>query len=306
MGGEGRGIKRRPPGFADREAELAAMLRDLGDLEGPLVLFGGPYSNLRALEALFDWSAAQGVGAERMICTGDLCAYGAEPEEVVSRIVKSGCHVIAGNTDIQLGERAPDCGCGFADGSACDLLSARWFSYADAAISEDSRLYLASLPKRASFTHAGARYSVIHGGASEVSKFIWPTDDQYVFRREIKDLERDIGAVDGVICGHSGVPFERRLDRVSWINAGAIGMPAHNGDPYCWFAVLEGGEARLERLSYDHVGAAMAMRSAGLPSGYADALETGWWPNEDVLPDVMRRPRGAGWAIAASSRADAL
>jgi hypothetical protein len=34
------------------------------------------------------------------------------------------------------------------------------------------------------------------------------------------------------------------------------------------------------------------MRSAGLPAGYADALETGLWPSVDVLPPEERAHGG--------------
>lgn len=284
---------------------MAQKTRDLGDMDGPVILFGGPYSNLRAVEALFARAGELGVPAQRMICTGDICAYGAEPEQTVALIAESGCAVIAGNTDLQLGAGAADCGCGFEEGSACDLLSARWFAFADAALSPPSRAFLAGLLGSAIFTHAGARYAVIHGGASDVSRFIWPTDEDAVFQHEINLLEREVGSIDGVVCGHSGVPFLRQIGPHRWINAGAIGMGAHDGDPRSWFAVLDAGVARLERLPYDAAGAAQAMRGAGLPEGYAQALETGWWPIEDVLPAALRKPRGTAWAITTSSPADA-
>ena len=34
------------------------------------------------------------------------------------------------------------------------------------------------------------------------------------------------------------------------------------------------------------------MRAAGLPVGYADALETGLWPSLDVLPPAERAAAG--------------
>lgn len=280
---------------------MRADVVDLGELAGPLILFGGPYSNRRALEALFALAKARGIAPQAMICTGDLCSYGAEPETVVTRIAESGCVVVAGNTDEQLGAGVNDCGCGFEEGSACDLLSARWFAYAAQRLSLASRAYLSGLPSRAVFRHAGRRFAVIHGGASAINRFIWSTDDETVFAHEINLLEGEVGPVDRVIAGHSGAPFIRAVGDRRWINAGTIGMGAHDGDPRGWFGVLEDGEARLERLDYDRAGAAAAMRAAGLPEGYAAALETGWWPNEDVLPPALRRSRGTGRTIKTSS-----
>jgi len=48
-------------------------------LRAPLLLFGGPYSNLRALTALRAPAAALGIDAARTNCTGDVVAYCAEP-----------------------------------------------------------------------------------------------------------------------------------------------------------------------------------------------------------------------------------
>ena len=76
-------------------------------LHTPLLVFGGPYSNLRV----------------HCICTGDVVAYCAEPEATVAAIQDSGCHVIAGNCEEQLAAGAVDCGCGFADDSACNRLA---------------------------------------------------------------------------------------------------------------------------------------------------------------------------------------
>jgi hypothetical protein len=101
---------------------------------------------------------------------------------------------------------------------------------------------------------------------------------------------------DGVIAGHCGIPFVRQVRPGVWINAGAIGMPADDGTPRIWFAVLTPGEAGLSveilPLEYDHAAAAAAMRTAGLPEGYAAALGSGIWPSCDVLPPAEQARRG--------------
>ena len=105
----------------------------------PLLVFGGPYSNLRALEAMRARAAVLGIAPAQTICTGDVVAYCAEPEETVAAIREWGCHVIAGNCEEQLAAGADDCGCGFDAGTACDRAAKDWFSYAKPRISEASR-----------------------------------------------------------------------------------------------------------------------------------------------------------------------
>lgn len=81
----------------------------------------------------------------------------------------------------------------------------------------------------------------------------------------------------------------------TWLNAGVIGMPAHDGDPRTRFAVLKGGTPTFHRLTYDQDAASDAMVAAGLTQGYHRALVTGYWPSEDVLPlDLTLASRASG------------
>lgn len=261
---------------------------DLGVLDAPLLLFGGPYSNLHALEALLRVAQARGISGAQMICTGDVVAYGAAPARTVAAIRAAGCTVIAGNVERQLAAGADGCGCGFAPGSTCDRLSAGWFTHADAAISGADRDWMAQLPDGVTFLHHGSRYAVIHGGAGDVARFVWPGCDEEVFAQEIALITDAAGPIDAVVAGHCGVPFIRDVAGARWINAGVIGMPPHDGRPATRYALLDGGQASLHALEYDHVAAQAAMTRAGLTQGYDAALVSGYWPSEDVLPPDLR------------------
>lgn len=262
---------------------------DLGILEGPVLLFGGPCSNLHATEALIATARERGIPPQRMICTGDVCAYAAEPEETAQAIRALGCPVVAGNCEKSVGADADDCACDFEAGTACDIFSGQWFAHAKRETSPESKSWMLARPDRVLFEQAGRRYAVIHGGASQINAFIWPVDHPEKFAAEIAILESEYGALDGVICGHSGVPFAKTIGGVLWVNAGSIGLPPHDGDPRTAYAILYQGDVTLHRLSYDHEGAAQAMEAAGLTSGYQHSLRTGWWPSEDSFPGAMRR-----------------
>lgn len=267
---------------------------DLGEQNAPLLLFGGPYSNLHATAALLRAAAARGISGAQMICTGDVVAYGAAPARTIAAVRAGGCTVIAGNVEKQLAQGAGTCGCGFAPGSTCDILSAGWFAHADAAIGAGDRAWMADLPDLAVFTHHGACYAVLHGGARDVARFVWSTSGEDVFAEEIAAITEIAGPVDAVIAGHSGLPFVREVAGARWINAGVIGMPPHDGGAATRYAVLDAGQVTMHTLDYDHIAAQDAMRRAGLVQGYEAALATGYWPSEDVLPPDLR--------VAASDR----
>ena len=264
-------------------------IKDLGQRDDRLLLFGGPYSNLQALKSLVEDAQRLRISADHMVCTGDVVAYGADPTETVAMIRALRCPIIAGNCEKQLGDRCDNCGCGFEEGSTCDVLSAGWYAHADKCIADEDRAWMRNLPDIATITHHKKRYAVIHGGMSDISRFIWPTCSDLVFEEEISLIRDTIGDVDGVIAGHNGIAFIRNVNGITWINAGVIGMPSNEGRVTTQYVVMENGQAEIKSLSYDHHAAYEAMQTTGLTQGYHKALLSGYWPSEDVLPPELRR-----------------
>lgn len=259
-------------------------VQDFGRFDEPVVLFGGPYSNLQALEAL-----STIIGERPAICTGDVVAYGANPVQTVNLMKAMAVRCIAGNCERQVAEGGLDCGCGFENGSTCDLLSQGWYSFLSSECDPDTITWLADQPELGVFMQNERRYAVIHGGATSINRFVWPDSQSEVFLEEITALEKRLGRVDGVVSGHCGIAFHRKIEGYQWINAGAIGLPPHDGRPETRYAILADGDVIFERLSYDHEAARNAMVKAGLTQGYHDTLQTGLWPSEDVLPPSLRR-----------------
>jgi predicted phosphodiesterase len=259
-------------------------------LEPPVLVFGGPYSNLRALAALRQRAEALGIPASHCICTGDVVAYCAEPEETTSAMRAWGCHVIAGNCEEQLAAGAEDCACGFEPGSECDTLAKGWYPFANARMSVESRAWMAALPRTLTGTIGGRTFRVIHGGVDVINRFIFASE------REVIATELEQASADIILAGHAGVPFIEKVGRRTWFNPGVIGMPANDGTPEIWYGLIgvEGRDLVLSthRLSYDHVGAAAAMRRWGHANGYARTLVTGLWPSLDVFPPAERAATG--------------
>mgnify|MGYP000238771888 FL=1 len=259
-------------------------IQDLGELSGEITVFGGPYSNLQALEALIE--NAKGT----LICTGDIVAYCGSPTAVVARMRSENIHLIAGNCEKQLAARALDCGCGFEDGTTCDLLSASWYAYANENVDAQSRDWMGDLPDIITFMQNGRKVAVMHGGVTDVSRFLWSSSDEEEFLEELDALNILCGDVDIVLAGHSGIAFTREVAGVTWVNVGVIGMPPHDGTSQTEYVQLKSdGKCYFNKLSYDVGSAVKAMEKAGLTQGYHLALQSGIWPSEDVLPDALRR-----------------
>lgn len=268
---------------------------DLGEFAAPVLLYGGAYSNLQATEALLAEADRLDIPPSHRVNTGDIVAYCADAAATTDLVMQAGGHVVLGNCEESFGAETDGCGCGFEEGSACDLASRDWLAHANAELTPDHRAFMAACPARIAFRMAGRSFEVIHGGYSAINRFIFPTDETAIAE------ELALTGADAVIAGHSGVPFATETGGRWWINAGVAGMPFNDGDPETGFMLLtpdeNGATLTFHRLAYDHAGAAAAMDRAGLPPGYRDALLSGLWPNMDVMPDAMRQRRGQPLAV---------
>ncbi|MDA0676327.1 MAG: metallophosphoesterase family protein [Proteobacteria bacterium] len=263
---------------------LAADGHDLGSLALPVLLFGGTYGNVQATQAIRDEAHRLRIPPARVLCTGDVCAYFAEPEACVQLIRDWGIAVVMGNCEESLGFGMDDCGCGFAEGTACDLLSQAWYAFSAEALSDPSKAWMRTLPRRIRFSANGRTFTALHGAPDAINRFVFASDNALAgFMAE--------AGTDDVIGGHAGLQFTRRIGNRLWHNPGAIGMPANDGTTDVWYSLLAddgaGGVRPLHRrLAYDHATAARRMREAGLSIECAGALESGLWPSLDVLPPL--------------------
>ncbi len=252
-------------------------------VNAPVLVFGGCYSNLQAIRALLVEARHLDVVPERMICTGDVIAYGADPRATLALIRDAGIATVMGNCEEALAVGAEDCGCGFAPGSACDKLSSAWFAYASQQVDAADRRWMAALPRRIDLLFGRRRVAVVHGAPSRINRFIFASTADNELAAEIA-----LSGADGVIGGHCGLPFTRQIGSLLWHNSGAIGLPANDGTPRGWCSLLvphgDGVEIRHLPLHYDHAAASRAMQLAGLPLDYAETIESGIWPSFDVLP----------------------
>ena len=260
---------------------------DLGTLDGPVLVFGGPYSNLEAARAIRAEAARLGIPPSRTICTGDIVAYCADPGATVALIRDWGIPVVMGNVEESLGAGAGDCGCNFTPGSACERLSAAWYAHAEREVSADDRRWMAGLPRIVRFTLGGRRIAAIHGAVSQINGWVFASTPAAEKLAEMA-LAAANGGAEGVVAGHCGLPFVDFPAGRLWCNAGTVGMPANDGTPRAWYALLTPGDrsitVELRPLIYDHARAAQKMRKAGLAEAYARALEDGLWPPVDFLP----------------------
>jgi predicted phosphodiesterase len=257
----------------------------------PLLVFGGCYSNLEATRTVLGVARRLGFDPHDVICTGDVVAYCADPQATVELIRSSGIRVVMGNCEEALAAAADNCGCGFEEGSACDRLSAQWYTFAAARLDQDACNWMKGLPQHLEIDMGGRRLAVIHGGGKQINRFIFQSTPISVKQDEVEWLK-----CDGVIAGHCGLPFTQLFGDHLWHNTGAVGMPANDGTCRTWYSILrpmaDGIMIESLPLIYSADEASDKMRACGLTGGYEQALVSGIWPSADVLPAMERGQQG--------------
>jgi diadenosine tetraphosphatase ApaH/serine/threonine PP2A family protein phosphatase len=255
-----------------------------------LAICGGTYSNPYALRAFLDRAAE--LGADRLVCLGDLGAYGAEPEAIRPLLAEGGVECIAGNYEVAIGSGRTDCGCGYTD-DADNAFAAIAYDFTFRHTSPEFAAWMRTLPTERRGSVDGVDVHLVHGSPLAVNDFWWESldDDQHRLRVEAS-------GADVICCTHSGLPWTRRFRRDDGretvvVNVGVLGRPANDGGRHVWFALVDvtpdGVAVELVPLDYDWRAQADSIRAAGLPDAFAQAVETGWWTTcLEVVPPAER------------------
>ncbi len=275
-----------PRGVASVNAET---LRILGpDPEGAVAFLGGVYSNHVALRAVAE--DARWRGAERLFCLGDLGGFGPNPGRVFPILDEFGIVTVAGNYDVALATKQPDCGCGYTHPSD-NFFAQLSYEYTDGRTSDAERALLAALPPAIRFTRGTRRFLLCHGSPRKTNEFLWESACSDAFlTRLLREAEAET-----VLCAHTGIHWQRRLPGGGLlVNAGAVGRPANDGRREVWYALFSAGkdEAEFIPVAYDAESLAREMEEEALPPEFVETIRTGWWTTcLEILP-AKERARG--------------
>jgi predicted phosphodiesterase len=147
-------------------------------------------------------------------------------------------------------------------------------------LTEEEKGFLQALPPRREVALDGRRAVLMHAApADPLYRYVGPDPDAW--REAVAGIEADF-----VLVGHTHLPFRFRFGDVLVLNPGSVGQPK-DGDPRAAFAVIEEGEARLERRSYPLDRAMCGLASAGVDAAALGALGT-----------LLRTGRAAGSAVS--------
>jgi putative phosphoesterase len=191
------------------------------------------HGNLPALDAVL-----ADVDADLILVGGDFVA-GPWPSETFERLRGLGdrARFIRGNADREVVEPSKPGRVGGPPPGVMEFVRER--------LSEEQRSLLAGLPLVESVEVDGIGH-VLFCHAT-------PRDDEELLTRISPDERwRDaLGGVeaDVVVCGHTHVQFDRRIDDVRLVNSGSVGMP-YEDEPGAYWTLL-GPDVEFRRTEYE-------------------------------------------------------
>jgi len=193
-----------------------------------VVFIADIHANFPALCRSLEW--AQRHRADRIVCAGDVVGHGPHPTEVVRLLIEQRIESIRGNVDRKVLELLDNPGKLRKRLKKKSQAPAAW---AALSLGDEEREWLAGLPSELRFAAEGVEVQVVHGSPLSDTDYVFPSVTAPSLRVKTKESLPGL-----LVCGHSHIPFTRRIAGVRVVNCGSVGRPV-DGDPRGALALCE-------------------------------------------------------------------
>ncbi len=227
-----------------------------------IACFSDIHGNLPALEAAV--AAARAQGAEQMICAGDITGYGPFPDDVCRFLQQQNIPSIKGNYDQKVLDVLEE-----GKGAAGQIppKKRKILLWTAEHISRKAQQYLSGLPDHLDLAlDSGHQILVVHGSPLSLDDAIYPSITRPGLQTKLGDSEPDV-----LLCGHTHIPFAKRIGGVLIVNCSSVGHPV-DGDPRPAYALIRAERdaqphGHIVRFDYDRDQTIAALKKTSLPKG---------------------------------------
>jgi putative phosphoesterase len=165
-----------------------------------LGLISDVHGDIRALRQA--WDHLKTLGADRVVCAGDLVGYGPNPDQVVAFMIEHEVESVRGNHDRWALARAPGAPDEFGGGMP----------------SEATLDFLNGLPKDLLVADGPRVGVIVHGSPRSDMEFVLPrTHPRELLTRDLKALDADL-----LVMGHTHEPAWYRCEAGLVVNPGSL------------------------------------------------------------------------------------
>lgn len=231
-----------------------------------LLIISDLHANWPALEAVL----AAEPHYDAIACCGDIVDYGPHPLQCLHWVRENVKYLVRGNHDNALG-LDHDCQC-MGSFREMSLATRAWHR---TLLSDADFGFLRSLSTLEWFRFDKHHFRMAHatpqGGMFE---YLSPGD----WKLHVEGLDEDY-----VLLGHTHIQGTCSFGRITVVNPGSVGLARDTAGQAC-FAVYEGGQLQLRRVSYDVSRTVEDLRHAPLPPAVIDGLVSALIPSTASQP----------------------
>ncbi len=237
-----------------------------------LAVMADVHGNLAALKAVL--ADAERVGANELVCLGDVASFGPQPRETLRRVQSLGCPVVMGNADWELLD-APT----LETLKAPDMTSFDIASWCAEQLTEEDKAFIRTFQKTVRLELDGLPILCFHGSPNSYNdEIVATTSDETLteFFEERAPL---------MFGGHTHTQLLRRYQDLMFINPGSVGLPfellvdgSARNPAWAEYALLEVVQGQpsvtFRRVPYDVQPLLEAAKTSGMP--HAEMWSADW------------------------------
>ena len=200
-----------------------------------------------------NWAALEAVRESYDACLflGDLVDYGPDSGPCIEWVRRRAYAAVRGNHDHGVAQNVEVQGVG---GFRYLTMATRPATVAS--LTAEQRRYLADMPTSRMLTLAGKRFLLVHATPRDPLDE-YATADPNFWAPRLAGL-----AVDFVCVGHTHQPYTLKVNGITVINPGSVGL-SRDGDPRAAYAVLDGDHIQLKRVEYPVERTVQAVQASG-------------------------------------------
>ena len=219
------------------------------------------HGNLPALKAVTQDAKLR--GAQRIICAGDVTGNGPFPSEACMFLQENNITTISGNYDIKALDVMQE---GIKSAAKLQKKKRELLIWTAKHIDKPAKRFLEALPENINEElPGGLRLLVVHGSPLSNDDDVYSSITPAGTKAKLGNYKPDI-----LVCGHTHVPFVKRVGGVLIINCGSAGQPV-DGDPRPSYALLsidgKTTHASIVRFDYDVNEVVTTLKDTSLPKG---------------------------------------
>jgi len=236
------------------------------------------HANLEALEAVL--AEIDTIGVEKIVSSGDLVGYNADPNAVVERMKALGIHSILGNHDAVA--------CGIEEPVGFNPIAKRAALWTREEMTRKNREYLAGLSAEYDFD---GHFCMVHGSLVHRDSYIFSSKD---IAENFSLMKEKLPAMSVCFFGHthyqvaygyhlgeferiSSTEFPLQEGQLYLINPGSVGQPRDHDSRAAFLVVdFERMEVAFRRIEYDIEACRDKILANSLPVELANRLLKGW------------------------------